>query len=278
MRRKRNNNTILLSVAAVGFMVFVIAVYGMIRGESMRSGRDNVVGSELVVADEGIRKEPERKSPKRTLTEKKEVKEANVSHRPEVVERQAPDYTRNLSLKGIYIGMKREDALKRLRELVHDDLYLVNSNSNRGMSSKDFYFWYIMHPKYQKRQSTGSAIDIDARTDTVVGIGFSEALFEKVFDYRGDIKDFAQQFMSAYSIPKFEVDVNEPGLMVWKHVKYHSGTPYEFLVGHRPGMNNHNFVAITKLKKLVSDGRISVSVMSVCGGVCQFCQSYWQHC
>jgi hypothetical protein len=109
-----------------------------------------------------------------------------------------------LKIKGLYLGMKMEEAAKLFKEYTNTELMAQPAPDEKIVVSSEFY---------------GPVFIVDQRTSNVIAIMFTPALVDQLFNTSGlPIEELAQKFAIEYHLPKmdpFYDDYNKNG---WRYI------------------------------------------------------------
>jgi len=137
-----------------------------------------------------------------------------------------------LKVKGFYIGMSMDKAVKLLNEkykdivLNSDGLFRVYVGYNETPPAEIpvkregncYYFDHIISYKNSVRWGIGFEVIEADESGKVIYIKFPSWVVNKLFNVEDmDGKSFAQTFVNNYSIPKLETEIRKNILLVWTY-------------------------------------------------------------
>lgn len=174
---------------------------------------------------------------KAELEEAQKRKTATAAPLPELV-------IREVNLKGIYLGMPKDDAFARIKSLLGPDSDVVRGKQDTTMGPNVFNFIITM-PGQDYLDRNWNFILVDLDNNTVLGVGFHGEIFDRLYQFNGTTEDFAKQFMLTYNISGMEVYRDDNTFTQWAFIQ----PDFRYVLGHlRPGRLKH--IQLERLRRV----------------------------
>jgi hypothetical protein len=130
-------------------------------------------------------------------------------------ENTAPQQKETLIIKGLYVGMDGQEAVKAILEVGKGNISL-RPTSDPGAKGFDLLFHSPGTAEPDVKQYAGG-IHVDAKEGYVREFYFLEPLSDYLFNTQElTAEEFAQKFINAYHVPSLQV-VTFQGKQEWRH-------------------------------------------------------------